>query len=164
MACLSVPPYSSYNKIRVMTLTRHCSYQKKKWATSVLTARLSANTYNKYWPIYTIHLTPSHLPKTTNGVPIVPTSEFVAEISQTEWRVSINDSSLEWYANGRRIDAEFSLQRPSQNSRVNNQRHCWSQIRELWARFITRCYWEYYVSDVYFCSQFCGCFSTKAMR
>ncbi len=32
---------------------------------------------------------------------------------------------------GRRINAEFSLQTPSQNSRENIQRQCWSQIREL---------------------------------
>lgn len=32
---------------------------------------------------------------------------------------------------GRRINAEFSLQTSSQNSRKNNQRQCWSQIREL---------------------------------
>ena len=32
---------------------------------------------------------------------------------------------------GRKINAEFSLQRASQNSRKNNQRQCWSQIREL---------------------------------
>ena len=163
MACLSVPPYSSYSKIRVMTLTRHCSYQKKKWATSVLTARLSANTYNKYWPIYTIHLTPSHLPKTTNGVPIVPTSEFVVEISQTEWRLSTNDSSLEWYANGRRIDAEFSLQRPSHNSRENNQRQSGSQIREIWARFVTYCYWESYAKFFSFRSHFCPFLATEAL-
>ncbi len=31
----------------------------------------------------------------------------------------------------RRINAEFSLQTPSQNSRENIQRQCWSQIREL---------------------------------
>ena len=31
---------------------------------------------------------------------------------------------------GRRINAEFSLQSISQNSRVNNQRQYWSQIRE----------------------------------
>ena len=32
---------------------------------------------------------------------------------------------------GRKINAEFSLQTASQNSRENNQRQCWSQIREL---------------------------------
>jgi hypothetical protein len=31
----------------------------------------------------------------------------------------------------RRINAEFSLQTSSQNSRENIQRQCWSQIREL---------------------------------
>lgn len=30
---------------------------------------------------------------------------------------------------GRKLNAEFSLQSTSQNSRVNNQRHSWSQIR-----------------------------------
>ena len=29
------------------------------------------------------------------------------------------------------INAELSLQRASQNSRVNNQRQSWSQIREF---------------------------------
>ena len=32
---------------------------------------------------------------------------------------------------GRKINAEFSLQTPSQNSRENIQRQCWSQIRKL---------------------------------
>ena len=32
---------------------------------------------------------------------------------------------------GRKINAEFSLQTASQNSHENNQRQCWSQIREL---------------------------------
>ena len=32
---------------------------------------------------------------------------------------------------GRRINAELSLQSTSQNSRKNNQRQSWSQIREL---------------------------------
>ncbi len=32
---------------------------------------------------------------------------------------------------GKIINAEFSLQRPSQNSHVNNQRQSWSQIREF---------------------------------
>ena len=32
---------------------------------------------------------------------------------------------------GRRINAEFSLQTRSQNSHENIQRQCWSQIREL---------------------------------
>ena len=35
------------------------------------------------------------------------------------------------YAKGRRIDAEFSLQRASHNSRENNQRQSGSQIREI---------------------------------
>ncbi len=30
---------------------------------------------------------------------------------------------------GRELNAEFSLQNTSHNSRVNNQRHSWSQIR-----------------------------------
>lgn len=29
------------------------------------------------------------------------------------------------------INAEFSLQTASHNSRINNQRHTWSQIREF---------------------------------
>ena len=41
---------------------------------------------------------------------------------------------------GRKINAEFSLQSASQNSRENNQRQSWSQIREKWAMFITYCY------------------------
>jgi|GEM_PF-1876213 len=32
---------------------------------------------------------------------------------------------------GRKINAEFSLQSTSQNSHENIQRQCWSQIREL---------------------------------
>ncbi len=32
---------------------------------------------------------------------------------------------------GRLINAEFSLQSASHNSRENNQRQSWSQIREL---------------------------------
>ena len=38
---------------------------------------------------------------------------------------------IEGTLEGRRINAEFSLQTPSQNSRENIQRQCWSQIREL---------------------------------
>ena len=45
---------------------------------------------------------------------------------------------------GRKINAEFSLQRASQNSRENNQQQSWSQIREIWAMFITYYYWKCY--------------------
>ncbi len=38
---------------------------------------------------------------------------------------------IEGTLEGRRINAEFSLQTPSQNSHENIQRQCWSQIREL---------------------------------
>jgi hypothetical protein len=38
---------------------------------------------------------------------------------------------IEGTLEGRRINAEFSLQTPSQNSRENIQRQCWSKIREL---------------------------------
>ena len=37
------------------------------------------------------------------------------------------------------INAEFSLQRASHNSRVNHQGQSWSQICEFWESFITRC-------------------------
>ena len=40
-------------------------------------------------------------------------------------------SKIEGTLERRRINAEFSLQTPSQNSRENIQRQCWSQIREL---------------------------------
>ena len=37
------------------------------------------------------------------------------------------------------INAEFSLQTASHNSRASNQRHTWSQIREFWAMFVIVC-------------------------
>ena len=51
-----------------------------------------------------------------------------------------NACKLSGTLHGRKLNAEFSLQSTSQNSRVNNQRHSWSQIRELCAMFIIRCY------------------------
>ena len=45
------------------------------------------------------------------------------------------NGTLQW----RRINAEFSLQNASHNSHKNNQRQSWSQIRELWARFVICC-------------------------
>jgi len=45
---------------------------------------------------------------------------------------------------GEYINTEFSLQRASQNSRENNQRQSWSQIRKLWAMFIICCCWICY--------------------
>ncbi len=38
------------------------------------------------------------------------------------------------------INAEFSLQSVSHNSRVDNQHQSWSQIRKLCESFITSCY------------------------
>ena len=52
------------------------------------------------------------------------------------------------------INAEFSLQSVSQNSRENNQRQSWSQIREKWAMFVIRCYRKLYVQFASFRSLF----------
>ena len=42
-----------------------------------------------------------------------------------------NACKLAGTLHGRKLNAEFSLQSASQNSRVNNQHHSRSQIREL---------------------------------
>ena len=51
---------------------------------------------------------------------------------------------------GRLINAEFSLQSASHNSRKINQRQSWSQIREFWESFITYCCLRCYAQVISF--------------
>ena len=57
-----------------------------------------------------------------------------------EKRLKNSISTIDITLHGRKINAEFSLQSTSQNSRENHQRQSWSQIRELCESFITSCY------------------------
>ena len=65
---------------------------------------------------------------------------------------------------GRKINAEFSLQSASQNSRENNQRQSWSQIREFWAKFVIGCYWIRYTYVLSFSSLFYPFLAAEALR
>ena len=65
---------------------------------------------------------------------------------------------------GRKLNAEFSLQSASHNSHVNNQRHSRSQIRELCAMFIIRCYLRCYAYVVSFYSYFYHFLAAEALR
>jgi len=62
-----------------------------------------------------------------------------------------------------KINAEFSLQSVSHNSRVNNQRHYWSQICEKWTMFIIRYCWRRYTILFSFHSYFYRLFAAKAL-
>ena len=62
-------------------------------------------------------------------------SGILYNVSQQQRCVCNMNGTLQW----RRINAEFSLQNASHNSHKNNQRQSWSQIRELWARFVICC-------------------------
>ncbi len=62
------------------------------------------------------------------------------------------------------INAEFSLQSASQNSREIIQQQSWSQIRELCESFITSCYLTYYVYPCSFSSYFYHLLAIKALR
>ena len=63
-----------------------------------------------------------------------------------------------------KINAEFSLQSASHNSRENHQGQSWSQIRELYESFITSCYSTYYTYSCAFSSCFYHFLATKALR
>ena len=68
--------------------------------------------------------------------------------------------TLQWA----KINAEFSLQSASQNSRENNQRQSWSQIREFWAMFVSCCYLEYYKYIISLLFDFYHFSAAKALR
>ena len=63
-----------------------------------------------------------------------------------------------------KINAEFSLQSASHNSREINQQQSGSQIRELWAMFVTVCFWICYGSSSSFSSIFPPFFSVNPLR
>ena len=63
-----------------------------------------------------------------------------------------------------KINAEFSLQSASHNSREINQQQSWSQIRELWAGFVIYCYWTRYKNINSFQSNSCPSLAIEALR
>ena len=65
---------------------------------------------------------------------------------------------------GRLINAEFSLQSASHNSRKINQRQSWSQIREFWESFITYCCLRCYAQVVSFHPYFYPFLAIEALR
>ena len=65
---------------------------------------------------------------------------------------------------GRFINAELSLQSASHNSREIIQRQSGSQIRELWAMFVIRCYCVRYNKLISFLSYFYHSFAIEALR
>ena len=63
-----------------------------------------------------------------------------------------------------KINAEYSLQRASHNSRKIHQQQSWSQIRQKWAMFIINCYWRSYVYNVSLLANFYHFLAAKALR